>query len=687
MSTTTPNGPATTSIPLPFVPVELAWSEDGHCITADGLAAVDVGTKALMWQASGGGTFAFAQVATAGSNLVGMRAVSNQQVLQMASQSAGAELWRRNDLFGLMSVDDGGRRIAVAAGDGCHIVDLMTGADIVLIARTPLWPVWPAFSPAGRQLAIASAGSLVIADTATGTVVHQLAMSPDPVAVEFDESGSTLMCVDRAARVTIVNASSGLQISQSALEGLDSIPPNGSLLDLQRPVALSPDRRLVAVVTPEEIAIFVIATGRRLGAIPTDGQRDYITHLVFSPDARSVAVSHINAATGPASTTAKLIAAPVPRLLWERSSAVSSGPAFSRSGRMAVAQNMVNPGLPGVLNIVDTGAVVMQAEGAGPGQAVLGIDVTGTGIRLVAGICADQAARIYSVDGGRLLYEREHPGPLTDVVFLDSGQGFATACADGGVRLYDTVSGQRRWLAPHTGPVNALASAPAGDFVCTAGSDKTVRCLDASTGAQRWQAAFPQGVTRVLVSPDGAFAVAACSDRTARLLRVADGSQAWQVQHDARIRDLTVSPDATLVATASEDGSVLVVASGTGAISREVSHVQGATSVAFSADGQDVISGSLDGAVLVSRVADPAQPPGSLVHAAAPVLQIKSGPGRSVAVVTQDGLVRVIDLDLQAEIARINPNANVNDIAVDTRAGLLATGSDDGAIRVDTWGN
>ena len=75
------------------------------------------------------------------------------------------------------------------------------------------------------------------------------------------------------------------------------------------------------------------------------------------------------------------------------------------------------------------------------------------------------------------------------------------------------------------------------------------------------------------------------------------------------------------------------------------------------------------------------------MHAVVPVTQIASGPGRSVAVVTQDGLVRVIDLDLQAELARIYSNAPVNDIAIDTAAGLLASGSDDGTLRVDTWGN
>jgi WD40 repeat protein len=56
-------------------------------------------------------------------------------------------------------------------------------------------------------------------------------------------------------------------------------------------------------------------------------------------------------------------------------------------------------------------------------------------------------------------------------------------------------------------------------------------------------------------------------------------------------------------------------------------------------------------------------------------------------VVSDDGLVRVVDLDLRTDLARILSTAPVNDIAIDTTAGLLATGSADGTIRVDTWGS
>jgi WD40 repeat protein len=704
-----------TTIPLPFVPSVLGWSDDAAHIVAggisspfilgtSGLAVIETATGTVAWHLDGWGC---ADVQLAGS-LVAVCLTRGgtdtghpfQGSLEMHDLVSGTQLWQRSDIavngLSRLCTDLAGRLLAVSTTGDYALVDVKSGRDVTRIELKPVLTFRPAITAPGGQLAVAydqGAGGLGVAvcDTSTGAIRHQTATASTPLVAGFDETGSTLTIVDMGGFVTVVQAVSGAQLSRSALAGAHLLRTQPTVaLIAGHPVALSPDRRIVVVAETDSNSMYAAATGERLGTTPAVNTP--FARAAFSPGARAAVVTAAML-THPTLVGAVAIAAPRPQVLWQQNLPEAPAAAFSRGGRLAVAQKAaVQPA--GATALTFHGAVLIGvvanepllsiATASGPDQAVFGVDVASAG-RLIVCICADKAARLFTIDDGQLRYEREHPGVLTDVTFL--GQGFATACTDGRVRLFDSVSGEQTWFQRYAGTVNALARSPAGDFVCTAGSDKTVRCLDASTGAQRWQAAFPQGVTRVLVSPDGTFAVAACSDRTARLLRVADGSQAWQVQHDARIRDLAASPDATLVATASEDGSVLVVASGTGAISREVSHVQGATSVAFSADGQDVISGSLDGAVLVSRVGDPAQPPGSLVHAAAPVMQIKSSPGRSVAVVTQDGLVRVIDLDLQAEIARINANANVNDIAVDTRAGLLATGSDDGAIRVDTWGN
>ena len=702
MTTPTPAGQPGTTVSVPFVPSVLAWSDDGTHILAGGsstaftygtagLAVIDTTTGAVAWHLDGR-QCAAAQIA---GPLV---AICLDSQLEVHDLLHGSQTWQPCDL-GLsgtsrLSVDPSGHRIAVSTASDYALLDLTTGLNLVRIPLQPVLGFRPVISPTGSQAAVADAQGVAICDTSTGAILHQVATSSMPLVAEFDETGATVTVVDLDASVTVIDTASGNLVSSSSLTDahIYAWPSPALVLLTGSPVTLSPDRRIVVVAGRDSNSMYAATTGVRIGTVPAEGTP--LAHAAYSPDARAAVVAGAFGNTN-SSVTAMLMSAPRPQVLWQRPRAETTAAAFSRTGRLAVAHNPTPPtGMPqppssGVIliDVVMNAPLFEVTAGSGGDAAVLGVAVAGAGIRLVAGRCADQAVRLYAVDGGRLLYERAHPGALADVAFVRGGQSFATACSDGKVRLFDTVTGEQPWSQQYAGPVNALACPPAGDFICAAGGDKTVRCLDAATGAQRWQAPFPQAVTGVIVSPDGAFAVAACADRTARLLRAADGGQAWQVQHDKHIRGLAVSPDATLVATASEDGIVRVLASGSGAVVRQVSHVQGATSVAFSADGQSVISGSLDGAVLASPAADPAAPPAPLIRAMAPVRQIGSGPGRSVAVVSDDGLVRVVDLDLRTDLARIWSTAPVNDIAIDTAAGLLATGSADGTIRVDTWGS
>jgi outer membrane protein assembly factor BamB len=704
-----------TTIPLPFVPSVLVWSDDAAHLVAGGisvpftlgtagLAVLETATGTVAWHLDGWGC-ADAQVA--GSLVAACLGrggtdpgVPFQSRLETHDLASGTRVWQRGDIpltgHARVSADRAGRLLAVSTAGDYALVDAETGRDVARVALKPVLAFRPAVTPSGAQLAAAydqGAGGLGVAvcDTSTGTVRHQTATSSTPLVAEFDETGSTVTIVEMGGFVTVVDTASGTQVSRSALAGAHMLAASAAVAMVAgRPVALSPDRRIVLVAETDCNSLYAAATGERLGTVPAANTA--LARAAFSPAARTAAVT-VAVPTHPTLVNAMAMTVPRPQVTWQQNLPEAPAAAFSRGGRLAVAQKAaVQPaGATPVtyhgtvlIDVVTNDPLLAVAAASGTGRAVFGVDMA-SGDRLIVCVCADKTARLFTIDDGKLRNEWVHPGPLTDVVFLGHGRVFATACTDGRVRLFDTVTGQQPWFRQYTGPVNALAAAPDGGFACTGGSDKTARCLDTATGTQRWQAAFPQGVTRLIISSDGAFAVAACADRTVRLLRAADGSQAWQVQHDARVRDIAVSPDATLVATACQDGTVRVLASGTGQISQQVSHARGATSVAFSADGRDLVSGALDGTVLVSTVADPGAPPPGLLRSAAPVRQVKAGPGRSVAVVTEDGLIRIVDLGLQADLARIYAGAAVNDIAVEAGAGLLASGADDGTLRVDPW--
>ena len=548
--------------------------------------------------------------------------------------------------------------------------------DLGRIALQPVHRYRPVISPAGRRLAVAGAARVVIADLPDGSIRHEIPVSATTAIAEFDEWGGTLTVVGLDASVTVVDAASG---DDQPYRPGGGCPRRFPPLRSHEPTrgAQPADRQVVAVAGTARISLYAARTGTRIGTVPRPSAVGVRT--AFSPDARMVVVTRITSDN-------EIVAAPHPRTLWEQRSDARAAATFDRAGRLAMGRKVEGRGVVQIDAVAGGPLLEIGVEAVSGTPSVRKVDVTGAGIRLVVSASSDQAARLHSASSGELQYERPHPGALTDVAFLQGGRGFATACADGGVRLFDTVTGERRWLVTHAGPVNALAWVPGGELVCSASSDKTVRCLEAATGAERWRVTLPRAVPRMVASPDARFVVAACADRSARSLAIGDGAERWRVPHDGGITALAVSPDGATVATACEDGSVRVIASGTGSIIRTVGHVRPPTSVTFSEDGRTVISGSLDGAVLASSVTDPAATPVEMAHAATPVTRIVRNDGDgSMAVVAEDGVVRVLDLGLRAEVARLFHDARVHDIAVDVRNGLLVSGADDGIIRIWPW--
>ncbi|WIM92899.1 PQQ-binding-like beta-propeller repeat protein [Actinoplanes oblitus] len=684
------------TFPLPFVPSLLLWSDDGSRLVAcgsfwsfvdfgtPGLAVVDSATGAVTWQLTGLNCTA-AQVA--GSRLAVCQFVSSPGggVLGEGRVAAfdlmtGQQLWLHDQLFGAgIAADPGGRWLAVTAADHYAILALEDGTELSRVVLRPLPRFRPLISPTGLHLAVADATRMVIADLPSGAIRHELPTAAPTITADFDEAGETLTMVCRDASVTVVDVASGRPVGHAVLADAHLPAGSGDLVLLAGwPVALSPDRRVVAVTGTTGTATFAARTGARIGSTP--GPTPLGARTAYSPDARLLATTRVT-------THHQVMTAPSAQVVREQRLDARAAATFHRSGRVAIGYRAEGRGM---LQIDAPGNGLLRQVAVAPGTPVRGVDVTlaampdavGTSGTELLVSASDRIARLHTAASGELLFERSHPAPLTDIALLRGGASFVTACTDGGVRLFDTVTGAKRWGLSHASAVNALAVDPAGEVVFSAGSDKTVRGIEAATGTELWRVTLPRGVARVAVSADGRFLLVACADRTARALEIADGAERWQVPHDGAINALATG--AATVATACEDGSVRALACETGAIIRTVGHVRAPTSVAFSPDGQTMISGSLDGAVLASSVPEPDAAPERLTTTATPVTQIARGEGAMV-VVTEDGTVRIIDVRLRAELARFFHDAAVHDVAVDTRNGLLVTGAADGVVRVWEW--
>jgi WD40 repeat protein len=693
-------GLSTTALPVSFVPTVLGWSSDGRYLAVggsttwlplgtNGLAVVDVQSGQPTWHLEGPDCL---DLVVSGSMLI---AVVNG-ALSGYDLETGEPRWSVPALSGLLGTDPNRHLVAVTANGTTTLVRVDTGAETLRVSPTvPAVRQRAILSPSGRQFVLMTSARLVILDTLSGSLIHDVPMPNGAVlGAAFDETGDTLTIVDKRASVRVLDIGTAATLRQTQLEGVSSIFVG--FVRLGDPVAISPGRDVVLITTLDGLSMHSAASGRRLANAATGGG-SFTASVYASPDARAfvaVRTTFPNTSEDPP-PDAKLFNSPGGDLLWQQAETEVTAGAFSRQGRLAVARHAPG-GAGGVIDLVTAGEIGHVSPLAT--TRLSRVAVAATGVRLVAGTYADDpgsvgaagtaVARVHAVETGQLLLERAHPGVLTDLAFVDGGQGVVTAASDrDGLRLFDTVSGLKRWMLAGVGSVNAVAVVTGSHAVVSVGADRTVRCVGTNDGAVRWQVTLPQAGTRVVASPDGRFVVVACGDRTARRLDVADGTQRWQVQHDQRVSALAISADSTLVASASADAFVFVTLAADGSVGAQISHIRAATAVVFTTDGAHVVSGSVDGAVTLSPV-DGVGPGTVLASFGAAVVRLAvSGNDAAVAVGTQDGRVTVLGLgpETPVELARFFTDDGLSDVAIDGAARTLAIASAGGQIRVVDW--
>jgi len=323
------------------------------------------------------------------------------------------------------------------------------------------------------------------------------------------------------------------------------------------------------------------------------------------------------------------------------------------------------------------------------------IAFTADGAKLVTG-SGDGSVRLWSLADGEPVPVDDNLGSIFSVAVSADGSLLAAGTADGKIYLWDAPSAAplRSWNA-HTGAVESIAFSPDATKVATVGDDGAAHVWNARDEVRLATFSVPGDalapLKSIAFSPDGTTLALGGASRKVVLWPWAGGAEIMTVNdgdfaHAGTVNTVAFAPDGRTLLTASGDDTIKLWSVASGRFQNESGAYLGLVyDVAIAPDGGSVAAALGNTKVERLMLGEGESLPGLVGHTAA-VRSVAYAPNRqSLATGGSDNLVIIWQADTGKRLRSCEGHsANVNSVAYSpvVDSGILASGSDDGSVRL-----